>query len=89
MAFVINATFTGACLTPPVHFKIGDATTDPSEDYNGVFLTVPSGVWTPVTVYFNQLVTQDYTGGDYPNPRLEHGRGLELGMDGGISRSGV
>jgi hypothetical protein len=63
VAFELKATFTGTCLTPPVHFKLADATTDPSGDANGVYLTVPSGVWTPVTVYFNQLVTEDYTGG--------------------------
>jgi hypothetical protein len=54
----MKTTYTGTCFTPAVRFSITDGTTDSLNDGNGVDLTLPTqGTWTPVTVFFNQMMT--------------------------------
>jgi len=66
IAFKIKATYTNTCANemPAVRFSVADNTTSSSSDTNGVAVTVPTmGTWTPVTVFFNQMMT---TGSNVP-----------------------
>ena len=61
--FDIKANLTGPCFAPYVRFQMVDGTTLTSADANGVNLTLPQGAWTPVTVFFNQMMTTGRSGG--------------------------
>ncbi len=59
--FDLKAAITGSCIPPPIRFMITDSVTSVTQDANG-YMIIPStgwtGSWNPVTVYFDQMMTE-------------------------------